>query len=69
MNEPIELKFTNAKNDITKFIEITGNENGVPPFVMVGILSQILTEWQRREIIQLTDAINKPKPKGDEENV
>ena len=67
MNEPIELKFTNAKNDITKFIEITANENGVPPFVMVGILSQILTEWQRRELIQLTDAISRPK--GDEENV
>lgn len=67
MDKPIELKFTNAKNDITKFIEITGSENGVPPFVMVGILSQILTEWQRRELIQLTDAISKPK--GDEENV
>lgn len=67
MNEPIELKFTNAKNDITKFVEITGNENGVPPFVMVGILSQILIEWQRRELIQLTDAISRPK--GDEENV
>lgn len=67
MNESIELKFTNAKNDITKFIEITGNENGVPPFIMVGILSQILTEWQRRELIQLTDAISRPK--GDEENV
>ena len=67
MNEPIELKFTNTKNDITKFIEITANENGVPPFVMVGILSQILTEWQRRELIQLTDAISRPK--GDEENV
>ena len=67
MNEPIELKSTNAKNDITKFIEIIGNENGVPPFVMVGILSQILTEWQRRELIQLTDAISRPK--GDEENV
>lgn len=67
MNESIELKFTNAKNDITKFIEITGSENGVPPFVMVGILSQILTEWQRRELIQLTDAISRPK--GDEENV
>lgn len=67
MNEPIELKFTNAKNDITKFIEITANENGVPPFVMVGILSQILIEWQRRELIQLTDAISRPK--GDEENV
>jgi len=25
MNEPIELKFTNAKNDITKFRE-TGDE-------------------------------------------
>lgn len=69
MNEPIELKFTNAKNDITKFIEITGNENGVPPFVMVGILSQILTEWQRRELIQLTDAINKPKSEGEQNNV
>lgn len=67
MDKPIELKFTNAKNDITKFIEITANENGVPPFVMVGILSQILTEWQRRELIQLTDAISRPK--GDEENV
>lgn len=67
MNESIELKFTNAKNDITKFIEITGSENGVPPFVMVGILSQILTEWQRRELIQLTDAISRAK--GDEENV
>lgn len=67
MDKPIELKFTNAKNDITKFIEITGSENGVPPFVMVGILSQILTEWQRRELIQLTDAISRPK--GDEENV
>lgn len=67
MDKPIELKFTNAKNDITKFIEITGSENGVPPFVMVGILSQILTEWQRRELIQLTDVISRPK--GDEENV
>lgn len=67
MDKPIELKFTNAKNDITKFIEITANENGVPPFVMVGILSQILTEWQRRELIQLTDAISRPK--GEEENV
>ena len=36
---------------------------------MVGILSQILTEWQRRELIQLTDAITKPKQEGEQNNV
>lgn len=67
MDKPLEIKLTTAKNDITKFIDITANENGIPPFIVVGMLSQILVEWQRRELIQLTDIINKPK--GDEENV
>ena len=67
MDKPLEIKLTTAKNDIATFIDITANENGIPPFIVVGMLSQILVEWQRRELIQLTDIINKPK--GDEENV
>ena len=33
-------------------------EEQLPPFVIVGILAQSLTEWQRRELIQVNDAFN-----------
>ena len=34
-------------------------EEQLPPFIMVGILAQSLTEWQRRELIQVNDAFER----------
>ena len=58
MDKPVELKVATAKNNIYKFIEVTAMEEQLPPFVIVGILAQSLTEWQRRELIQVNDAFN-----------
>lgn len=61
MDKPIELKIATAKNNIYKFLEVTAMEEQLPPFIMVGILAQSLTEWQRRELIQVNDAFESNK--------
>lgn len=61
MEKPVELKVATAKNNIYKFIEVTAMEEKLPPFIIVGILAQSLTEWQRRELIQVNDAFESNK--------
>lgn len=56
---PIEAKITNVKSDILKFIEISARDYDLPPFIIVGILSDILNDWKNKEIVQITDSYNR----------
>lgn len=56
---PIEAKVANVKSDIIKFVEVTGRDYGMPAFLMTGIISQVLTEWQKRELVEANDSFNK----------
>lgn len=59
MTMPIEAKITNVKSDILKFIEISARDYDLPPFIIVGILSDILNDWKNKEIVQITDSYNR----------
>lgn len=59
MTMPIEVKNTNVKSDILKFIEISARDYDLPPFIIVGILSDILNDWKNKEIVQITDSYNR----------
>lgn len=56
---PLEAKITNVKGDIIKFIELTARDYSVPAILMTGIISQVLVEWQKRELVEINDAYSK----------
>nr|DAQ82080.1 MAG TPA: hypothetical protein [Caudoviricetes sp.] len=55
---PIEAKIANVKGDIKKFIEVTARDFGLPPFLMVGVIADILQDWKSKELVQVNDAYN-----------
>ena len=59
MTMPIEVKISNVKSDILKFVEISARDYDLPPFIIVGILSDILNDWKNKEIVQITDSYNR----------
>lgn len=59
MTMPIEAKIANVKSDILKFVEISARDYDLPPFLIVGILSDILNEWKNKEIVQINDSYNR----------
>ena len=59
MTMPIEAKISNVKSDILKFVEISARDYDLPPFLIVGILSDILNEWKNKEIVQINDSYNR----------
>lgn len=59
MTMPIEAKISNVKSDILKFVEISARDYDLPPFIIVGILSDILNDWKSKEIVQITDSYNR----------
>lgn len=59
MTMPIEAKISNVKSDILKFVEISARDYDLPPFIIVGILSDILNDWKNKEIVQITDSYNR----------
>ncbi|ERK57817.1 hypothetical protein HMPREF1983_00920 [Gemella bergeri ATCC 700627] len=56
---PTAVRVLNAKSDITKFTEITARDYGLSAVEMTGIISQVLIEWQKRELIEVNDNFNK----------
>lgn len=50
---PIEIKVATLKEQIVKMIDMSARDFGIPPFLMVGIISEILNEWRYRENIEL----------------
>lgn len=59
MTMPIEAKISNVKSDILKFVEISARDYELPPFFIVGILSDILNEWKSKELVQINDSYNR----------
>ena len=59
MTMPIEAKVSNVKSDILKFVEISARDYDLPPFLIVGILSDILNDWKNKEIVQINDSYNR----------
>lgn len=59
MTMPIEVKISNVKSDILKFVEISARDYDLPPFIIVGILSDILNDWKSKEIVQINDSYNR----------
>ncbi|MGX7096843.1 hypothetical protein ACWOBL_08405 [Gemella bergeri] len=56
---PTAVRVLNVKSDITKFAEITARDYGLSAAEMTGIISQVLIEWQKRELIEVNDNFNK----------
>lgn len=54
----MEGKIATFKGDLIKFIEINAREYQLPPFVVVGILTDILSDWKSKELVQVVDAYN-----------
>jgi hypothetical protein len=54
----MEGKFATFKSDLIKFIEINAREYQLPPFVVVGILADILNDWKSKELVQVVDSYN-----------
>lgn len=50
---PIEIKVATLKEQIVKMIDMSARDFGIPSFLMVGIISEILNEWRYRENIEL----------------
>ena len=50
---PIEIKVATLKEQIVKMIDMSARNFGIPSFLMVGIISEILNEWRYRENIEL----------------
>lgn len=59
MTMPIEAKVSNVKSDILKFVEISARDYDLPPFIIVGILSDILNDWKSKELVQINDSYNR----------
>lgn len=55
---PIEAKIANVKSDLIKYVEVSARDYKLPPFIMVGIIADILSDWKSRELVQLNDGIN-----------
>lgn len=51
----IETKIATVKSDLIKFTEIMARENELPPFVIVGILSELLCDWKSKELVHIND--------------
>lgn len=56
---PTAVRVLNVKSDITKFAEITARDYRLSAAEMTGIISQVLIEWQKRELIEVNDNFNK----------
>lgn len=54
----MEGKIATFKGDLIKFIEINAREYQLPPFVVVGVLADILNDWKSKELVQVVDAYN-----------
>ena len=52
----IETKIATVKSDLIKFTEIMAMENELPPFIVVGVLADILSDWKSKELVQVNDA-------------
>lgn len=55
---PIEAKIANAKSDLIKYVEVSAREYSLPPFIMVGIIADILSDWKSKELVQVNDGFN-----------
>lgn len=51
----IETKIATVKSDLIKFTEIMARENELPPFAIVGILSELLCDWKSKELVRIND--------------
>lgn len=58
MTIPIEAKIANVKSDLIKYVEISARDYGLPPFIMVGIIADILSDWKSKELVQINDGFN-----------
>lgn len=54
----MEGKIATFKGDLIKFIEINAREYQLPPFVVVGVLADILNDWKSKELVQVVDSYN-----------
>lgn len=54
-----KLGIVKVKSDITKFTEIMARDYELEAFEVTGILSQVLIEWQKRELIESNDEFTK----------
>lgn len=54
----MEGKIATFKGDLIKFVEINARDYQLPPFVVVGILTDILSDWKSKELVQVVDAYN-----------
>nr|DAX82107.1 MAG TPA: hypothetical protein [Caudoviricetes sp.] len=52
----IATKIATVKSDLIKFTEIMARENELPPFIVVGVLADILSDWKSKELVQVNDA-------------
>lgn len=52
---PIEVKIANVKSDLIKYVEISARDYGLPPFVMVGIIADILSDWKSKELLHINN--------------
>lgn len=72
----MESKIATAQAEIIKFIEITAREYQLPPFVVVGILTGLTSDWRAKELVQVVESyngiiqqLNEQLKKGDDEDV
>lgn len=54
----MEGKIATLKGDLIKFVEINARDYQLPPFVVVGILTDILNDWKSKELVQVVDSYN-----------
>lgn len=54
----MESKIATAQAEIIKFIEITAREYQLPPFVVVGILTGLTSDWRAKELVQVVESYN-----------
>ena len=55
----IATKIATVKSDLIKFTEIMARENELPPFIVVGVLADILSDWKSKELVQVNDAYSR----------
>ena len=73
---PLEVKIANVKSDLIKYAELNARDYGLPPFIMVGILADILSDWKSKELLHINDGyseiiktFNEQISKGEKEDV
>lgn len=54
----MEGKIATFKGDLIKFVEINARDYQLPPFVVVGIFTDILNDWKSKELVQVVDSYN-----------